>query len=284
LGHISGLNCEFKNALEYFQGAMDITKKTNSKWGKAINKIYRSFAYNLYGKIDLGYQNSHEYVNLAEESDDIVSKGSALSCHGVSCYNKRLLAEAEKYFLEGIHLCEPINLFGWNSIAQTFLGETYDELGNYEKSKFHFINAVSQSKKGGFFSSWINLIQISLVRSMVMNNEKDVDLKPIYTYISENKIKAFEGYMRRLFGEILLNMDENHLSDAEDWIRQAIDADQRNGTMFHLAKDYALCADLFKRKDDIPKAKENLTRAIEIFKECGADGWVEKYEKELAAM
>jgi hypothetical protein len=26
-----------------------------------------------------------------------------------------------------------------------------------------------------------------------------------------------------------------------------------------------------------------LNKAIEIFRECGADGWVEKYEKELAS-
>jgi tetratricopeptide (TPR) repeat protein len=287
LGHISGLNCEFKNALEHFQGAMDIIKKTNSKWGKAINKTYRSlFAYNFHGNIDSGFQTSSEGLVLAEESGDILSKGNALSCHGISCYNKRLLAEAEKYFLEGIHLCEQINLVGWNSIAQTFLGKTYYELGNYEKSKLHFMNAVSQSKKGGFLPScsWINLNQILLVRSMVMNNEMDVDLEPIYTYISENKIKAYEGWIRRLLGEILLNMDENYLSQAEDWIWQAIEADKRNGTMFQLAKDYALYADLSKRKEDIPKAKENLLKAIEIFKECGADGWVEKYEKELAGM
>jgi hypothetical protein len=30
------------------------------------------------------------------------------------------------------------------------------------------------------------------------------------------------------------------------------------------------------------KVKENLDKAINIFKECGADGWVEKYEKDLA--
>jgi len=32
------------------------------------------------------------------------------------------------------------------------------------------------------------------------------------------------------------------------------------------------------------KAKENLNKAIEIFTECGADGWVDKYEKELAEL
>ena len=37
------------------------------------------------------------------------------------------------------------------------------------------------------------------------------------------------------------------------------------------------------RKGDQSKAKENLNRAIEILKECGADGWIEKYEKELTA-
>jgi hypothetical protein len=41
---------------------------------------------------------------------------------------------------------------------------------------------------------------------------------------------------------------------------------------------------LFKRKGETLKAKENLSRAIEMFKECGADGWVEKYEKELTAL
>ena len=285
LGQISGFNCEFSDALEHFQGAMDIIKKADSKWGMAINKGSQCFfVYNFQGDIGSGYQTSSEGLVLAEESGDILSKAHILASHGFSCFTKRLLADAEKYFLEGIHLCEQINLFGWNSIVQAFLGETYYELGDYEKSKFHCMNAVSQSKKGGFFPTWINLNQILLVRSMVMNNEMDVDLETIYTYISENKINAYEGWMRRLLGEILLNMDENHLSEAEDWICQAIEADQRNGTMFFLANDYALYSDLFKRQADIPKARQNLAKAIEIFKECGADGWVEKYEKELAVM
>ena len=45
-----------------------------------------------------------------------------------------------------------------------------------------------------------------------------------------------------------------------------------------------LCSELIKRIHDFPRVKENLTKAIEIFKECGADGWVEKYEKELASL
>ena len=54
--------------------------------------------------------------------------------------------------------------------------------------------------------------------------------------------------------------------------------------MWYLAGDYALYAELLKRKGEQPKARENLSKAIEIFKECGADGWVDKYEKELASL
>ena len=54
--------------------------------------------------------------------------------------------------------------------------------------------------------------------------------------------------------------------------------------MWNLAQDYALYAKLYKRKGDPSKAKEKLNTAIEIFKECGADGWVERYEKEQASL
>jgi hypothetical protein len=51
---------------------------------------------------------------------------------------------------------------------------------------------------------------------------------------------------------------------------------------WNLARDYELYADFFKKKGDIPKASEQLTKAIDIFRECGADGWVTRTEKALA--
>ena len=80
----------------------------------------------------------------------------------------------------------------------------------------------------------------------------------------------------------MLNIDDQHMSEAEHWIEKAIEADQRNRMMFHLGRDYALYADWFKRNGDRSMAQENLGKAIEILTECGADGWVEKYEKEMA--
>ena len=77
-------------------------------------------------------------------------------------------------------------------------------------------------------------------------------------------------------------MDNDHLADAEVWFQKAIEADMKNGFRWELAQDHVCYANWFKKKDDRTGAKEQLTKAIDIFKECGADGWVEKYEKELA--
>ena len=115
-----------------------------------------------------------------------------------------------------------------------------------------------------------------------MNNEKDVDLESLYVHSGNNKIKSGEGPISRLIGEILLNIDDLHMPEAEHWIKKALEADQRNGMRFHLGIDHSLYAELFKRKGDRLMAQENLGKAIEILKECGADGWVSRYEKELA--
>ena len=67
-------------------------------------------------------------------------------------------------------------------------------------------------------------------------------------------------------------------------VKKAIEFDTRYGMRFCLGKDYALYAELLKRKRDLPESREKLSKAITSFQDCGADGWARKYEKELAAL
>jgi len=157
-------------------------------------------------------------------------------------------------------------------------------MGDLSKSKEHYKTERWVLESIRCFTSWANLGKVGLARSKVMNKEKDVNLESLYTHSRNNKVKVADGWIQRYIGEILLNIDDQHLSESEHWIQKAIEADQRNRMMFHLGKDYTLYAELFKRKGDRLKARENLSKAIEIFEECGADGWVEKYEKELSLL
>ena len=51
-----------------------------------------------------------------------------------------------------------------------------------------------------------------------------------------------------------------------------------------LATNYNLYAEFFKKKGDPAQAKEKLGKAIEIMGSIGADGWVKRYEEELATL
>jgi len=157
-------------------------------------------------------------------------------------------------------------------------------MGNFPRSKEHYEKGSWILENIQFWPSQANAGKVGLARSKVMNKEKDVDLGSLYVHSRNNKVKAAEGWIQRFIGEILLNIDDQHLSESEHWIQKAIEADQRNRMMFHLGKDYALYAELFKRRGDRLKVQQKLGKAIEIFKECGADGWVEKYERELVAL
>ena len=74
------------------------------------------------------------------------------------------------------------------------------------------------------------------------------------------------------------------MAEAEGWIRKAIEADEQNGMRWQLACDYGLYADFFQSKSDNRNAQENYSKAISIYRECGADAWAKKYEKKLAEL
>jgi class 3 adenylate cyclase/tetratricopeptide (TPR) repeat protein len=285
LGAALGWNCEFESASNCFQRALDINSAAKSLWAVAATKSSLAyFSYYHHGKIDLQFKTTGEALHISEESGDIYSKAIGYVCHGISCYGKRLLEEAEKHLLKGIESCERENFYSWNSLARFNLGETYFEMRIFETSKEHYKKGTWILENNRFLPSWVNLAKVGLARSKVMNKEKDVDLESLYAHFRNNKVKVIEGWIQRYIGEILLNIDDQHLSESDHWIQKAIEADLRNRMMFHLGKDYALYAELFKRKGDRLKARENLGKSIEIFKECGADGWVEKAKKELATL
>ena len=85
-------------------------------------------------------------------------------------------------------------------------------------------------------------------------------------------------------GEIYLYIDDGHMDEAEAWIRKAIEANERNLMPWDLATDYALYTEFFKKNGDPEQAKEMLGKAIELMRGCNADGWVKKYEEELAGL
>jgi tetratricopeptide (TPR) repeat protein len=275
-------NGEFEKALPFFEKALEINVMANVQWGiVAIKTNIIIFVYVNLGNVQLAYQASQEALRIANESGDIYSKGFANLAFGFSYRLNGRLKEAEEHLLKSAGLLRKINQLAFEAIANGYLSAIYLDMGEYETSQKFIKIAISFKHTS---TSWLIQEKILLALAKVMNNEKDMNLNEIFKWYEEIKIKRIKGIVLNYIGKILLNIDDQNFSEAENWIKRSIETNQKYGMMWNLARDYALYADLFKRKDDLPKAKENLTKAIEIFKECGADGWVEKYEKELAGL
>ena len=284
LGLALTLNCQFEKAFYHIEKAHSINEAAYNLWGMSVMKSLFSFHCNYRGQVNLGYQHSKDAIQLAEESGDIFSKAMAYTQHGISSFYKGSFAEAIQNLLVGADFGERINYFVWNAVTQLYLGEFHFEIGEYQKSKIYYGKAIKLFEDNRLFPSLMNLSKIGLVRDKVMNNEGDIDLESLIRLGAKNKLKFYDGLMRRYIGETLLNLGGQYLSEAVKLINKAIDFDKQNGLMWHLGKDYALYSELLKRKGNLSKSKENLSKAIEILRQCGADGWVEKYEKGLAEL
>jgi tetratricopeptide (TPR) repeat protein len=284
LGMAFSFNCEFENAYRYIEKALNLNAAAGNLWGISAMKSSLATCYYFNGKISVGYQTSQEAIDMAEESGDIYSKAMAFTSHGFSCLGKGFLEEAATNLMNGADLCERINFLSWNALAQFNLAETYSEIGEYTKSKAHYEKTIRLTEQNRWLPSWRNLCKAAIIKEDIRSDGRDFNLETLYSYVKENRLKLYDGWIPRVIGEILLNVDDQHLVESEEWVKKAIEADRGNSMNFHLGRSYALYAELLKRMGDLSNAKENLNKAIEVFGECRADGWVKKYEDKLASL
>ncbi|NIO05001.1 MAG: AAA family ATPase [Proteobacteria bacterium] len=284
LGSHLSHNCEFERSLESLVKCLDLSRAANDLIAIPIVTASESLSYSYQGKIDRAHQISEETLQMAKEIGAMFVEGTAFNAYGMSCYYKGLFDEAETSLLKGLDFCERTGVLVWGSLGALSLGDMYFDLGKYEEAKDYYQRGLSILEPGKMLPSMMKLFEVAVARVKVLEGDRDVDLSELVRYYKANKFKVFQVWMARYIGEILLNIDEEHISDAENWIKEAIETDKRNGMRWFLAGDYALYAELYKRKGMPSKAKEKLKEARDIFKECGADGWAKKAEKELAAL
>jgi tetratricopeptide (TPR) repeat protein len=254
----------------------------NNPVGIAYSKGSISMCCQFEGKMNPAYEFAKETLTLAQETDDAYIKAMAYSCYGTTCYHKGLFDVAKSHLLEFISSYEKTASIACVAWAYGHLGSMHLDLSEYDDADRCYNKIISTLANYRILPSMIKLFQSCLVRAKALRRDQDIEVSELFASYQSNKLTFCEGWMARNIGDILLNIDNNHLADAGSWFQKAIEADTKNGYRWHLAMDHACYADWFKKKGDIQGAKEQLTKAIDIFKECGADGWVTRMEKTLA--
>jgi predicted ATPase/class 3 adenylate cyclase len=282
---VRSVNCEFEKAGAHLTKALEINLAANSQWGVSIIKSNLSyFIYFFQGRVAQSFQISSEALEGANESGDIFSKAMASVCHGISCYGCGLFDKAILHLTEGHTFCDKIKLVVFHGLAHFFLGETYFEIGDFNKAEINYHEALDIFERSRIIPSWKNVSKSAIEKMKVINKDPDVALPEAVGYAEVNKARIWDGWIRRNIGEILLHSDDQHLDEAEAWIEKAIEADSTNGTLLNLGRNYALYAELCNRRGERDKAQTAYKKAIEVFKDCGSDGFMQRAEASLASM
>ena len=282
--HLYTVACDFENSLNHFQKGLQLAVAANNLWGLSTVKSNIGMLLYFQGAPSLGLEMTAEAVRLAEESGDIFSKCRAYVSHGLCLCGRGFLKEAADNLALGAEFSSRVDYFFWNAIARYHLAEISHVMGDFQEAVGHHEEAFRLMERCELLPSWPTLGKTGLALSKIMNGAQGVDLESLCRDVIKSKPKLWEGLIRRNLGESFLNIDSQHFPEAQHWIEQAIEADERNGMRWHLGRDIAVYAELFKRKGGRDKAKEQLGRAIDIYKECGADGWVTRAEEEMAKL
>jgi len=273
---------EFKEAHKRLKQVLDFGLLANDTLVIAHSKGSISFCYAFEGKINPAHEFAQEILNLAKETGDALIKGMAYSIYGGSCYLRGLINEAKAYLLEWAALYEKTASISFIGYAYIILGYIYIDLGEYDDAVHCYKKLISDLEKASFMPSMISYLKSCLMKVKVLRHDSDIELSELFAGYQNYKITWCKGGMARNLGDILLHIDDAHFSDAQVWFLKAIEEDKKNGFRWNLAMDHAFYAEWFKKNEDVQGAREQLIKAIDIFRECAADGWVQKYEKELS--
>jgi tetratricopeptide (TPR) repeat protein len=250
--------------------------------GIAFSKGSIAMCYLVEGKMNEAFEFARGALSLGKETGDAYAKGMAYAIYGASCYSKGLFDEAKTHLWEWVSTYEKSASIGWHVWGYGYLGFIHSDLHDYDAAINCYKQIISLMENVRYLPSIYNLLQTCLVRAKVLRHDPDIEVSEIFTFYQANKLMWSEGWMARNIGDILLNMNDAQYADGEVWFQKAIEADTRNGLRWQLANDHAFYAEWYKKKGNIHGAKEQLTKAIEIFRECSANGWVERMEKVLA--
>ena len=275
---------EIEKSIEYLNKASELSAAADDPWSAIFSKSYIvSWFYVWQGKIDLAHKHSLECLRVAEESGDIYYKTPAYISYGVLSYVKGDFDKAESYLLQALAFSEKTGHYtNWMTACQ-HLFEVYVSKADYKEAQNYYTRMIPILEPTRYRPSEIGLYKVGLARARALDSDQDINVSEILKYHSGIRSKAIKQRCSRYICEILLNID-SHMNEAKNWIEKTIETDKTNNFIFFLGQDHVLYAEFFKRKGTLSKAKEHLNTAIEIFRDCGADGWVEKYEKELAAL
>jgi class 3 adenylate cyclase/tetratricopeptide (TPR) repeat protein len=283
-GHAYFYDCEFAKAEASFVRLMEMSEAAGYVIGLVVAKFNLATAYSQDGRIDQALLYGQEALHLALQADDPYLKGGAYGARGVAFFHKGLFLEAEENLTMAVQMSKKSEFVGGVLISFFYLGLLHFEKGRYREAQECWDDLLALYDRVRMWPSIARLAQLMKVAAGVRGRLDPAIDTALNFDLQEVRLRFLQGWAAQAMGEIYLHMDDAHIDEAGAWMRKAIETDEQNRMPWSLARAYALYAEFFKKKGALDQAKENLHKAIELMRHYQADGWVEKYERELALL
>jgi class 3 adenylate cyclase/tetratricopeptide (TPR) repeat protein len=285
LGCAYSFECLYEKATNCFNQLLDLSEMAKNVRGVAYVKgTMSAFLLSFFGKINNAETLSREAIQAANEIGNEHIKAMAYSSHGQIRFFKGDFEGARRLLTAALNFSQKVDHLAWKSWTEFWLAHIYFFSGQFKDATLSVTSWLSTMKEMGHVLGWQAYGNVFLQRIIITMIGKSTQTFDPTVSRSEKKVKLTEGICEATIADILIKLDKKFIPEAEAAVEKAIAADTRNGTRWFLGQDYAVYADVCKAKGDMAGARANLNKAIDIYRQCGADGWVKRYESQLASM
>jgi len=284
LGIICWYNNEFKEADKYWNQSMQYSIP---EYDNAINtfKAFTSFyTFNLQ-RVKQHTDKAVEFITEDNTFENCVAHMAIVASH----IALRSFQEAEKIGNLVLDFSIKTDQLLWVQSIYFMFITLYYETEDYLKVKVVSEKAVSFTEKRGILKSYSKLAKIFLFRVVRLESKNAgkmdiMDFEYLQTLYQEIRLPLHKGIGARIISEIYRDDNDPDWAEAERWLEKAMGHDTRFGNRFYFMLDLISYSRLFEKQNNLTQARKQMNKAIDIMKECGADGWVERYEKELGEL
>jgi class 3 adenylate cyclase/tetratricopeptide (TPR) repeat protein len=242
-----------------------------------------TFIYIHDGRIDLAMKVSQQVLKLAIDNDDpLLKAGSYMAC-GLSFFTKGLFSEAEENLRLAIEWGQKADFVGALFSDFLYLGLIRFEDGRYHEAQECCDNLLALHDRINLWPSMARLAKLLKVAAGIKGHLNPGGNSVDEFELQEIRIKPLETGAALVMADIYLHRNKGRMDKAESWIKRAVETSEQNRMPWDLARAYALYGEFFQKKGDPTQAREKLNKAIDLMRSIGADGWVKRYEEDLAA-
>jgi len=268
------LNCavgNFDKAIEHSKNGIKIVeeRRGKEKWRASTHHIILGSTYILKGDLDQAEDNCITALEYGEMARDPVLMSHALVHYAGACGEKGNVEKAKELLERGLELAQRVDNIGGIIVNFYGLGYLYAVKREYERSIEYCEETKKLSDEFGSYKTFAAMAEIYKASSYLHSGDLENAFQCLATSF-ELAPPAFKGIVYRFYGEAYSLKSPPEYDKAQSNFEKSIEICERLGMKLELGRAYASYGKTLKQKGEPEKAREYLSKAINLFKQCGA--------------